>query len=66
MVTDVIPAKFKRILKIITINTNKQKDIVRVDFLEFYKETCDFQKSMILLHQKYVQEREAEMWMDLM
>lgn len=60
MATDVIPAKYKRILKLIKINTDKPKNVIRTDFLEFYKETCDFQKSMILLHNKYTRERKKE------
>jgi len=63
MATDVIPVKFKRILKIIKLNTDKTKNVIRTDFLEFYYKTHDFQKSLVLLHQKYVKEiEEQEIW----
>ena len=60
MATDVIPAKYKRILKLIKINTQKPISVIRNDFLKEYERTGDFQQALLDLHHRYVEETEGQ------
>lgn len=58
-----IPSKHNKILIFISANTKKDIKEVRSDFLQIYKTFNQrnpqrYRKSFVLLHQKYIRERE--------
>ena len=56
-----IPSKYNKILKFVSANTKKPFYVVKADFLSFYKQSKDplrYHRALVLLHRKYVQERD--------